>query len=95
MENKSHGKSVGGALLLGLAAGAIIGVLAAPKKGSQTQKDLAKLAKKLVDELKDLKPEEYEKAALKLIEKYQKQFNLGKDTVLHLKDQLMNYFKQK
>lgn len=47
----STGKVVVGTLA-GLTAGAILGVLAAPEKGSKTRKKLAEKGNKIVDELK-------------------------------------------
>ena len=42
-----------GALFLGMAVGAAIGILLAPAKGSQTRKKIADRTKDLADNLKD------------------------------------------
>lgn len=52
MKSSSTTKVVG-ALILGAAAGAALGVLFAPKKGSETRKDIADNAKKMSKNLKD------------------------------------------
>ena len=48
----STGKVVLG-VLVGLAAGAALGILFAPDKGSETRKKIAKKGEDLVDELKE------------------------------------------
>ena len=53
MKNSSSTKKVVGALVLGAAAGAALGVLFAPKKGSETRKDISDNAKKLSCDLKN------------------------------------------
>lgn len=52
MKSSSTTKVVG-ALVLGAAAGAALGILFAPKKGSETRKDIADNAKKMSKNLKD------------------------------------------
>ncbi|MBA3681241.1 MAG: YtxH domain-containing protein [Bacteroidetes bacterium] len=49
---KDSGKLIG-ALLLGAAVGAVIGILVAPDKGSETRKSLLNGAKDLADNLKE------------------------------------------
>ena len=53
MRNSNSSMKVVSALVLGAAAGAAIGVLFAPKKGSETRQDLADNAKKAGKNLKD------------------------------------------
>jgi len=48
----NNGKILG-ALLVGAAAGAVLGVLFAPDKGSETRKKIAKGTDKLIDQLSD------------------------------------------
>lgn len=52
MKSSSTTKVVG-ALIVGAAAGAALGVLFAPKKGSETRQDIAEKAKKATKNLKD------------------------------------------
>ena len=49
----SDNKKVIGSLLLGVAAGAVIGLLFAPEKGSNTRKKISKSTDDLLDQLQD------------------------------------------
>lgn len=51
-DNNDTGKLIG-AVLLGAAIGAVIGVLFAPDKGSETRKKIMKGAKDLADEVEE------------------------------------------
>lgn len=53
MKNSNDTFKVIGALVLGAAAGAALGVLFAPKKGSDTRQDIADNAKKMSKKLKN------------------------------------------
>ena len=63
MKNSNDAIKVVGALVIGAAAGATLGILFAPKKGSKTRKNIVGSAKKLTrnfkekmdDKIKDLK----------------------------------------
>lgn len=52
MKSSGNTTKVVGALVLGAAVGATLGVLFAPKKGSETRKDIADNAKKMSKNLK-------------------------------------------
>lgn len=60
--------------LVGAVAGAVAGVLLAPKSGSETRKDIAKLAKQVATKAGDI----YEEAIAKIGEKVQALKSLGK-----------------
>ena len=49
--SKTH---VAGFFLSGAAVGAVVGLLFAPKSGTQTRRDIRKFSKKTVDQLEDL-----------------------------------------
>jgi len=53
MRSSSDGLKVVGALVIGAAAGAALGILFAPKKGSETRQDIADNAKKMTKNLKN------------------------------------------
>ncbi|MDI1316218.1 YtxH domain-containing protein [Flavobacterium sp.] len=53
MKNSNDTFKVIGALVLGAAAGAALGVLFAPKKGSETRQEIAENAKKMSKKMKN------------------------------------------
>jgi len=61
-ESNSTGKLIG-AVLLGAAIGAALGILFAPEKGSETRKKLVKGLHDLADELGDTMQQDKETAA--------------------------------
>lgn len=135
MPNHNKAKSLGGALLIGLALGAVAGLLAAPKKGKELRGDIVDKLKDLASSLDEgkgelavklkrifgvvsketaetygrikgeviaalsttadeLKPGEYEAIVDKMIKKAHKKFNLAKDSVAKLKDEIMRSLKK-
>ncbi|WP_445454662.1 YtxH domain-containing protein [Flavobacterium sp. 25HG05S-40] len=53
MRSSNDALKVVGALVIGAAAGAALGILFAPKKGSETRQDIADNAKKMTKNLKN------------------------------------------
>lgn len=68
MENSNNNGKLVGALLVGAAVGAVLGILFAPAKGSETRKVIAGKSEELSSEVKD-KFSELLEAALKEYEK--------------------------
>lgn len=101
-ENKGLGKFIAGAMI-----GAGMGVLFAPKKGSETRKDLKKKTDELVDSIKNIDKDEIkEKLNAKVKELKQDLENLNKETALEMikekgsllmkkADELMDVAKEK
>ena len=79
MSKKSFG------LLTGLAVGAGLGLLFAPKKGSETRKDLAKKIDELWNQAKEIDYEDVKKEIEKKIKNLQKELaDLDKEKVLKI-----------
>lgn len=76
-------KSGLGKFVAGLAVGAGLGVLFAPKKGSETREDLKNLFDEMIKKVKDIKPEEVKANIEKKIEEIKKDLSeLDKEKVL-------------
>ena len=104
MSKKKHGL---GKFVFGALVGTGIGVLFAPKKGSETRKDLKKKTDELIDTVKNLDKDEIkEKLNAKVKELKQDLENLNKETALEMikekgsllmkkADELMDIAKEK
>ena len=70
-------------LFAGLAIGATLGLLFAPKKGEETRKDLMDKMKKLWDDAKELEYDDVKRTIEKSIKEIQKELNdLDKEKVV-------------
>ena len=80
-------KSTVAAGVAGLAAGAALGVLFAPKSGKETREDLMKALDNLSNKVKALKPEDVKKYVDKNIKKIKKELDelTGKKEIIELK----------
>lgn len=104
MKNKKKGF---GKFLAGALVGGALGVLFAPKKGSETRKDLSKKLKELVEKAKEIDVEEVKNAFFEKVEeienelKYldkEKAIKIAKKKAKQLKDlseDLLKYAKEK
>lgn len=101
-KKKGFGKFIAGALV-----GGALGVLFAPKKGSETRKDLSNKLKELLDNAKEIDVEEVKDAFFEKVESIETELkNLDKEKVLKmakqkgkelkkLSEDLLKYAKEK
>lgn len=91
MSRKGFGK-----LLVGLGVGAGLGLLFAPKKGSETREDLKKRLDELYAKVKEIDPEDVKKTIVKKIDELKKELaDLDKEKVtLIAKKQAANIQKK-
>lgn len=74
-----------GKFFAGLAVGAGLGILFAPKKGSETREDLKKLFDEMIKKVKNIKPEEVKETIEKKIEEIKVSLSeLDKEKVLSI-----------
>lgn len=62
-----------GRFLVGLGAGALLGILFAPKKGEDTRKDIKNMSIELWDKLKQVDPEELKEAIIEKVNELQRE----------------------
>lgn len=90
-KKKSFGK-----FLAGLAVGAGLGVLFAPKKGSETREDLKKAIDDMIKKVKEIKPEEIKANIEKKVEEIKAELeDLDKEKVLAIAKEKGNKLKDK
>lgn len=97
MMNMSKSKKSGlGKFVAGVAVGAGLGVLFAPKKGSETREDLKKLFDDMIKKIKDIKPEEVKETIEKKIDEIKKGLaDLDKEKVLAIAKEKGMQLKEK
>lgn len=85
-----------GKFLAGLAVGAGLGVLFAPKKGSETREDLKKAIDDMIKKVKEIKPEEVKANIEKKVEEIKAELeDLDKEKVLAIAKEKGNKLKDK
>lgn len=92
----SNKKSGIGKFVLGAAVGAGLGILFAPKKGSETREDLKICFQKLLDQVKSIDMEEVRKEFEKKIDELEKELSdLNKEKVIKIAKQKATEVKEK
>lgn len=95
MKQKNKKKSGFGKFIAGALVGGALGVLFAPKKGSETRKDLAKKMKELVEQVKKIDIEEVKDTFFEKIEDIETELkSLDKEKVLKMAKQTAKELKQ-
>ena len=85
-----------GKFFAGLAVGAGLGVLFAPKKGSETREDLKRLFDDMIKKVKSIKPEEVKETIEKKIEEIKASLSeLDKEKVLSIAKEKGRQIKEK
>ncbi len=94
MHTRNRGNLMG-ALLLGAAAGAIAGVLLAPKSGKETRQDIMRVAEKMKGEIADrlsklseVTSKTYRDVVNSVVNRYQETKEVTKEQADELKEQL-------
>lgn len=95
MKQENKKKSGFGKFIAGALVGGALGVLFAPKKGSETRKDLSKKIKELIEQVKEIDMEEVKDAFFEKIENIETELkSLDKEKVLKIAKQKAKDLKQ-
>jgi gas vesicle protein len=97
----SQRSKVFGAAVTGLIAGAIAGILLAPKSGKETRQDIARLAGRMKADLTDrlehlgeITREAYDDAVSEVVHQYEKAREITKDEASQLKEELGQSYQE-
>jgi gas vesicle protein len=101
MGTKGTGKKIVGAAFLGALAGAVAGILLAPKKGEETRKDLKELSEKIkkqvakkVAQVKKLTKKDYEKIINRVVAQYEVAKKFSQEDMKEIIDDIKNRWKE-